>query len=179
MDTWKHKLTRANIMLLALLWFCSLFIPVTHAAGDDPPIDVIQPEQLVIQLGPQWAGVEFQMKTDYGLYPGSIPVDPDGVLRLEIGGSSQYLLSCLNSGTPVPQPEERIPEQPPEPMATEAIPTQYEPAETLANSEKPQHQNLSLLLAIQALVIAALTVAVLTLYTKNLELMQASARSIP
>lgn len=178
MDTWKYKLTRANF-LLALLCFCSLFIPVTHAAGDDPPIDVIQPEQLVIQLGPQWAGVEFQMKTDYGLYPGSIPVDSDGVLRLEIGGSSQYLLSCLNSGTPIPQPEERIPEQPPESMATEPIPTQPEPSVIPSSPEKPQNQNLSLLLAIQALVIAALTVAVLTLYTKNLEFKKASARSFP
>ena len=69
-------------------------------------IQVAQPSQLEIQLGPQWAGVEFQMRTDAGLYPGVITVDETGVLRMEIGGSTTYTLSSMNSSVAVPDPEE-------------------------------------------------------------------------
>ena len=44
------------------------------------------------------------MKTDAGLYPGTIPVGQDGVLRLEIGGSKSYVLTCLNSAAKAPSP---------------------------------------------------------------------------
>ena len=37
-----------------------------------------------------------------GKYPGVIPVGEDGVLRLEIGGSENYILSCLNSSSNIP-----------------------------------------------------------------------------
>lgn len=58
-------------------------------------IHVIEPEQLQIQLGKEWAGTRFQLKTDSGLYPGTITVGEDGVLRTEIGGSKNYILTCL------------------------------------------------------------------------------------
>ncbi len=67
-------------------------------------LQVAQPEQLEIQLGAEWAGVEFQMKTDAGLYPDTIPVGQDGVLRLEIGGSKEYVLTCMNSSAKAPSP---------------------------------------------------------------------------
>lgn len=63
-----------------------------------------QPQQLIIQLGPEWAGVEFQLKTDSGLYPGTLPVGEDGILQLEIGGSEVYTLTCLGSAVQVPAP---------------------------------------------------------------------------
>lgn len=44
------------------------------------------------------------MKTDAGLYPDTIPVGQDGVLRLEIGGSKSYVLTCLNSAAKAPSP---------------------------------------------------------------------------
>lgn len=71
-------------------------------------LQVMEPEKLEVQLGVDWAGTEFQLKTDAGLYPGTITVDQDGVLRLEIGGSKSYVLSCMNSSvsTPVPQSEQ-------------------------------------------------------------------------
>lgn len=82
-------------------------VPASAAEGTDgTEMQVIQPEQLVIQLGADWAGVEFELKTDAGMYPGTIPVGEDGVLRLEIGGSSSYTLTCLNSATPAPDPAE-------------------------------------------------------------------------
>ncbi len=63
------------------------------------------PEQLEVQLGTAWAGVEFRLKTDSGMYPGTIHVGDDGVLQLEIGGSSSYQLSYIDSTTPIPTPE--------------------------------------------------------------------------
>lgn len=82
-------------------------VPASAAEGTDgTEMQVIQPEQLMIQLGADWAGVEFELKTDAGMYPGTIPVGEDGVLSLEIGGSSSYTLTCLNSATPAPVPDE-------------------------------------------------------------------------
>ena len=60
-------------------------------------------------MGESWAGVEFELKTDAGMYPGVIIVGEDGVLRLEIGGSENYILSCLNSTVEVPIPGETLP----------------------------------------------------------------------
>lgn len=84
---------------------------ITYAAGDDTDgteLQVAQPVVLQIQLGQQWAGTEFQLKTNAGLYPGTITVGQDGILRTELGSSGTYILSCVNSGVTVlsvlPQP---------------------------------------------------------------------------
>ena len=101
----KHK----TGFLLALVMMCILCFSVVPVwaepqGADGTELQVAQPEQLEIQLGAEWAGVEFQMKTDAGLYPGTIPVGQDGVLRLEIGGSKSYVLTCLNSAAKAPSP---------------------------------------------------------------------------
>lgn len=61
--------------------------------GDE--LNVVSAQKLEIQLGTEWSGKKFQLKTDVGLYPGDIIVDSDGILRLEIGGSTSYILSCV------------------------------------------------------------------------------------
>lgn len=95
--------------MLALVSIFSLsFFPVEAAekqGTDGTEMQVMTAEQLEIQLGADWAGVEFELKTDAGMYPGTIAVGEDGVLRLEIGGSSSYTLTCLNSSVAVPNPE--------------------------------------------------------------------------
>ena len=101
----KTKLTKGILLILSLL--CILCIPVTpvYAAQqgtDGSELQVVKAEQLEIQLGTSWSGVEFQLKTDAGVYPGTDKVGTDGVLRLEIGGSSQYILTCMNSSTSIP-----------------------------------------------------------------------------
>lgn len=95
----------------ALTLLCCILIctGIAFAANDDTDgteLRVAQPSVLEVQLGPQWAGVEFQLKTDAGLYPGTITVGQDGVLRTELGCSNSYILSCLNSGTAAPEPSE-------------------------------------------------------------------------
>lgn len=97
------KIAFAGVLCLAML----LPMSVWAAEGTEgTEMQVVQPEQLEIQLGPEWVGVEFQLKTDAGLYPGTIPVGDDGILKLEIGGSSSYVLSCMNSSIPAPAPED-------------------------------------------------------------------------
>ena len=64
--------------------------------GDE--LNIAEAQKLEIQLGTEWSGKKFQLKTDVGLYPGDIIVDNDGILRLEIGGSKSYLLSCVGLG---------------------------------------------------------------------------------
>jgi len=96
-----------------------------------------RPDQLVLQLGPQWAGLEFELRTDAGVFPVPVVVDQLGVLKMDLGGSRTYTLSCLAPPAPVPaapeqQPEIQPPAQPtPEPpaenAAPEAAPLQPEP----------------------------------------------------
>ena len=107
----KLKIAKAVALVLAMV--CLFCIPVPASAAsqgtDGTELEVIQPQNLEIQLGESWAGVEFELKTDAGMYPGVITVGEEGVLRLEIGGSENYILSCLNSTVEIPLPGETVP----------------------------------------------------------------------
>ena len=109
----KAKIWKCVALVLALM--CILTFPIGVSAtaqgtnGDE--MQVATPEKLEIHLGQEWAGVTFDLQTDYGTYPDPIPVGEDGVLRLEIGGSSSYVLSCLSSETEAPAPSETAPEE--------------------------------------------------------------------
>lgn len=109
----KTKIVKAVLLVLSLVCIICCRVQPTYAMqqgtnGDE--LQVAEAEQLVIQLGEDWAGVEFELKTDAGMYPGTIAVGEDGVLRLEIGGSKNYTLSCLNSSVPAPSPEDSNPQ---------------------------------------------------------------------
>lgn len=103
----KRKSITSILLVLAML--CILCFPVQVLAetkqgttGDE--LQLMEAQKLEIQLGAEWAGVEFQLKTDAGLYPGTVVVGQDGVLRMEIGGSKSYILTCMNSAITVPEP---------------------------------------------------------------------------
>lgn len=98
------KLKRMLVACSFIMCFlCLSYIPV-NADTDGTELNVLEPSKLEIQLGSDWSGVQFQLKTDVGVYPEEIAVGEDGVLRLEIGGSSTYILSCLYSETDAPVP---------------------------------------------------------------------------
>ena len=66
-------------ILLCVAMLCILCFPVQVLAetkqgttGDE--LQLMEAEKLEIQLGTEWAGVEFQLKTDAGLYPGTVKV---------------------------------------------------------------------------------------------------------
>ena len=94
--------------LLILTCVSSVAIPV-YADTDGAELQVVEPQKLEIQLGQSWAGVEFTLKTDAGMYPNAIPVDETGVLKLEIGGSKSYVLSCLQSSIDIPDSDNNTP----------------------------------------------------------------------
>ena len=100
----KVKIAKAAALILAML--CILRFPIPASAvsqgTDGTELQVMKPQNLQIHLGEDWAGVGFELTTDAGKYPGVIPVGEDGVLRLEIGGSENYILSCLNSSSNIP-----------------------------------------------------------------------------
>ena len=100
----KIKIVKAVALILAML--CILCFPIPASAvsqgTDGTELQVMKPQNLQIHLGEEWAGIGFELTTDAGKYPGVIPVGEDGVLRLEIGGSENYILSCLNSSSDIP-----------------------------------------------------------------------------
>lgn len=75
-------------------------VSAKNQGTDGTEIQVMEAEQLEVQLGKEWAGKEFQLKTDAGLYPGTITVGEDGVLRTELGGSTRYILTCMFTENP-------------------------------------------------------------------------------
>jgi len=84
----------------------TLNVTYAFADTDGTELQVIKAETLEVQLGEEWAGVQFQLMTDAGIYPEKIVVSDDGILNLELGGSSKYTLSCLNSSVAVPDQDE-------------------------------------------------------------------------
>ena len=108
----KVKILKCLTMVLAMACiFCfPVSVSATSQGTDGTELEVIQPQNLEIQLGESWAGVEFELKTDAGIYTGVISVGADGVLRLEIGGSENYILTCMNSSVEIPKPGETLPE---------------------------------------------------------------------
>ena len=103
----KNRIIKSVLLLLSVVCILCCQIPIIYADTDGTELQVIQPEQLEIQLGTSWAGVEFRLKTDAGVYPGVITVGEDGILKLEIGGSSFYILSCMESSIAIPSPDTR------------------------------------------------------------------------
>lgn len=68
----KTKLTKGILLILSLI--CILCVPVTpvyaeQQGTDGSELQVVKAEQLEIQLGTAWSGVEFQFKTDAGGLP--------------------------------------------------------------------------------------------------------------
>ena len=103
----KHKSIKSILLVIAML--CVLCFPVqvmaeTQQGTNGDELQLMEAQKLEIQLGTDWAGVEFQLKTDAGLYPGTVKVGQDGVLRMEIGGSKSYILTCMKSAVKVPEP---------------------------------------------------------------------------
>lgn len=110
------KFYRKKILILAMAMIlcgvCVLPWPrAAYAAPSAEPTKSTIADKLILQLGPDWAGVEFELVTDVGKYPGTIVVSEAGVLTLELSDSSTFILSCLNSQTAPPVPALQEPEE--------------------------------------------------------------------
>ena len=140
----KLKIAKAVALILAMVCLLCFPVPASSASQgtDGTELEVIQPQNLEIQLGESWAGVEFELKTDAGMYPGVITVGEDGVLRLEIGGSENYILSCMNSIDDLPEPSESQP-SPNETDATVEPSEDISATELAGNTETGNNESLS------------------------------------
>lgn len=79
------------------LWFAPIRVSAGDRQGTDgTEMNVYEAEQLEINLGAEWAGKEFRLETDAGIYPNSLKADENGVLRTELGGSTSYILTAVN-----------------------------------------------------------------------------------
>ena len=130
----KGKIIKCILSLLSLI--CILAVPVTPVYAekqgtDGTEMQLMEAQNLEIQLGTDWAGVEFALRTDAGMYPGTVKVGDDGVLRMEIGGSKNYILSCMNSTVQVPSPTQApaTTDADKETVQTESIGEESEPQE--------------------------------------------------
>lgn len=94
----RKSLAFALVGALAATFGSGISVSAENQGTDGTEIQVMEAEQLEVQLGKEWAGREFQLKTDAGLYPGTITVGEDGVLRTELGGSTRYILTCMITG---------------------------------------------------------------------------------
>ena len=92
---------RMTLLTALCLAMCLCTTAFADTDGTEPKITQ-QPDQLVLQLGTRWAGVEFELRTDAGVFPAPIVVDETGVLTMDLGGSTTYTLSCINSTVPIP-----------------------------------------------------------------------------
>ena len=129
------KTNKKRFILTAIILLLSAVLvspPLVYAQSDDTDgteIQVLQPEQLEIQLGTDWAGVEFWLRTDNGMYPDPIPVGQDSVLRLEIGGSTHYTLSCLGTDSETPSTDPIVSSETAEADTLETDPDAFEAPE--------------------------------------------------
>lgn len=140
---------RRRLSVIALVVLClSLCLSTTAFAdtdGTEPKITQ-QPDQLVLQLGVRWAGVEFELRTDAGIFPAPVVVDETGVLRMDLGGSTTYTLSCMNSTVPIPDPvQEQTPATGQTPGAEQlpaeqqpSVPVEQPPTEEVPQGDEPE-----------------------------------------
>ena len=93
MNRTRKKTGRACLSLLVIVMLMSVLCPAALADtdGTEPQLTQ-QPDQLILQLGTRWAGVEFELRTDAGVFPAPIVVDSSGVLTMDLGGSKTYTL---------------------------------------------------------------------------------------
>ena len=95
------------VWLIAITIVFAVFPVCGYADTDGTEIQIAdQPDRLILQLGSQWAGVQFQLKTDDGVYPAPVVVNSSGILKMDLGGSKTYTLSCLASAVTLPKPEQ-------------------------------------------------------------------------
>lgn len=130
------KIKIFSVFLAMLLLLCSVTSVFAAQGTDGDELQVMEAQHLEIQLGTAWAGTKFTLRTDAGIYPGVITVDNTGLLSLEIGGSTRYVLSCMPSKYTLPDLTNT---QAPVTNETETIPENLVPIEEVDHSIPVAH----------------------------------------
>ena len=122
------KIGKSVRSIIPVLLLCALLItavPVVYADTDGTELQVTaQPDRLVLDLGADWAGMEFELKLDTAVFPFPVAANESGILSMELGGSKTYTLTRLDAAAPAkeapasdapasvnntPAPAERLP----------------------------------------------------------------------
>jgi len=90
----------ALLIILIIVMFSAAY---ANTDGNELTITP-QADRLILQLGLDWAGVEFELRTDAGIFPVPVVVDSNGILSMDLGGSSIYILSNIHSSVAIPEP---------------------------------------------------------------------------
>jgi hypothetical protein len=93
-----------KLLCFAAALLMALLLTVISASADtgESTLQISgEPAKLVIQLGPGWAGTRFELRTDAGVYPGTVVVSDTGLLQMDLGGSKTFTLSRVQ-GTAQP-----------------------------------------------------------------------------
>lgn len=92
-----------KLLCIATAMCLGLILAATPAYADtgDSTLQVTaQPAKLILQLGPGWAGTQFELRTDAGMYPEPVVVSENGLLQMDLGGSKTYTLSRVQTASP-------------------------------------------------------------------------------
>ena len=121
-----------------------------------------QPDKLILQLGTDWAGTEFELKLDYGVFPVPVTTNNSGVLTIELGGSRTYTLTRLRS---------EVPPQVPEIAAECDLPAVIEENEPVIPAEPPSNEIpvLQLALFLSGLILAVACLLIMRAMKKRRE----------
>ena len=96
------KKLKSNMLYILTAIILGIFIAsavlVVYADTDGKELKTTnQPDKLVLQLGSDWANVEFELKLDSGVFPVPVKADKSGLLTMELGGSKTYTLTRLTT----------------------------------------------------------------------------------
>ena len=101
------------LFFIAVLFCFTSAIPTAYADTDGSELKITdQPDQLILALGLDWAGTQFELSLDTGIFPVPVTVNENGILTMDLGGSKTYTLTLLEqevAGTATPEPSETPP----------------------------------------------------------------------
>ena len=108
------KKFKSNILYILAVIILGISIAstalVVYADTDGKELKITtQPEKLILNLGADFAGAEFELKFDSGVFPVPVKANSSGVLTMELGGSKTYTLTCIKPVS-VTEPVKPIPE---------------------------------------------------------------------
>ena len=133
-------------LLLSMAGCLALLCGVALADTDGTELKVVDnPQTLTIQHGPDWAGQEFELRTDAGKYPGVVTVNPSVILEMELSDSRFFTLSCMDTGKKILKEENQ-----------EKIEIEIEKTENTVETEKGNGGMMLLLAAAVAVATGAL-----------------------
>jgi len=108
------KKFKSNILYILAVIILGISIAstalVVYADTDGKELKITtQPEKLILNLGADFAGAEFELKFDSGVFPVPVKANSSGVLTMELGGSKTYTLTRIKPVSAT-EPVKPIPE---------------------------------------------------------------------